>query len=332
MRNSHSQVFSTGLVTLGNEPDQPTPPYHGAGWEAHLAPQARRPPTISHGEEVVLHAKSWGSAQRALDLIRGCHQLLRGGPDVVGIESIAHNTQEPRWMDEDDRKRLSGTVYSTSDFPLACALAARASRHRRWAYGVAKYSFSLSTYSVHHVDLEPWRSAYLGISKFPRDHVLFSHAIIAAYSVVEDLGLQVRASSKNPSRINGKWNPAVKRDLEERLSNSCVDLGETILWTIRGPMRKIEKRRAMPAGEMAPWSARVVRDSEIPVVDAIAYSEWLRSCVASHGVKDLAKTLSPYDVINVQHLARRLLLESLGFWRWYLKKGQRRPAASCRTD
>jgi hypothetical protein len=57
-------------------------------------------------------------------------------------------------------------------------------------------------------------------------------------------------------------------------------------------------------------------DSEIPVIDAIAYAEWLRSGVASHAVNDLTPVLSPYDVINVQHVARRLLLETLGFWRW----------------
>jgi hypothetical protein len=315
MKPRHSCRFWTGFVTVGDEPYQPTPPFNGAGWQAALALQRKKPSTVHGGQEVVLYASSWASAQRALDLIHGYHLLLRGDPDVFDFDLIAHNAQEPSWMDKDERDALVNKTYSTSDFPLACAVAAKASRLRKWVYAVSKYKFSLSLYSVHHVDLEPWRSPHLRISSFPADHVTFSHAIVSAYSVLEDMGLQVGASRKNPSRINGRWNPVVKQNLEERLSKSGVDLGETLLWTARGPARRIEIRRPLPPGTKAPWSGWVVRDLEIEVVDAIAYAEWLRSCVASHGVKDLARVLSPYDVTNVQHLARRLFLECLGFWR-----------------
>lgn len=172
----------------------------------------------------------------------------------------------------------------------------------------------------HHVDLDPWRSPHLAISGFPSDHVIFSYAIISAYSVVEDLGLQIRASQNKPSRINGRWNPVVKQNLEQRLTKSGVDFMETILWTLRGSKRRIEIRRPVPIATKAPWAAWIVRNSELKITDAIAYAAWLRDRVASHGVKDLTQVLSPYDVINVQHLARRLLLESLGFWRWQEKE------------
>lgn len=316
MKPRHCYKFWTGMITLGDEPFQLAPPFNGAQWQATLVSQRKKPHTIYRGQEVVLYASSWVSAQRALDLIHGCHQLIRGDPDVFSIHLIANNAQEPDWMHEDERKELITKTYATSDFPLACAVAAKASRRRRWVYAVFKYKFSLSLYSVHHVDLEPWKSRHLGVSSFLGDHVMFSHAIISAYSVLEDLGLNVAASSKNPSRVKGRWNPIVKQKLEGRLVKSGVDLGETILWTARGSKRRIETRRPLPSGTKPPWSAWIVRDTEIEVVDAIAYAEWLRSCVASHAVKDLTRVLSPYNVINVQHLARRLLLECLGFWRW----------------
>jgi len=304
------------MITLGDEPLQPSPPFKGAGWNAMLAPPRKSSPSLQDGKEVVLHASSWACAQRALDLIRGCHQLLLGDPDVFKISLIANNDEQPDWMRKEEREALLKEAYNTSGFALACAVAAKASRRRRWVYAVAKYKFSLSLYSVHHVDLEPWRSRHLAVSSFPCDHVMFAHAIILAYSVVEDLGLTVRSSPQNPSKIKGKWNPVVKQNLEERLTKAGVDLGETVLWTVRGPKRRIEYRKPLPSGIKAPWSAWIVRDTEIPMVDAIAYAEWLRSCVASHGMKDLTQVLSPYDVINVQHVARRLLLEALGFWRW----------------
>lgn len=312
--------YWTGLITLGDEPFQPKPPFTGAGWRATLAPQRRDPPSVYRGREVVLHAKSWASAQRALELIQGCHQLLFAEPPVFPVHPIAHNSTEPQWMEEQQRQAQVEKTSTTSDFPLACAVAARSSRRRKWVYAVAKYKFSLSLYAVHHVDLEPFRSPHLRLSSFPGDHVMFSHAIISAYSVVEDLGLQVRASSSKPSRIRGEWNPVVKQDLEHRLSDSGVGIGETIVWTVRGPKRKTEMKRAVPVAARALWSGWNVHDAELHITDAIAYAAWLRDCVASHGVKDLTRALSPYDVVNVQHLARRLLLESLGFWGWQEKE------------
>jgi hypothetical protein len=304
------------MITLGDEPYHPEPPFKGVGWKAGFAAQRRDPPLAYKGKEIVLYARSWPSAQRALDLIQGCHQLVVGDPPVFPDHLIAHNDSEPEWMKPEERTAQVRETWSTAGIPLACAVAARASCRRRWVYAVAKYKFSLSLYSVHHIDLEPWKAPHLAVSSFPGDHVMFSHAIISAYSVVEDLKLTVQASPQRPSRINGQWNPEVKQDLEDRLVNAGVDLHERILWTVRGPKRKIENRRALTGGTPAPWSAWIVRDSEVPIIDAIAYAGWLRSGVASHAANDLTSVLSPYDVINVQHVARRLLLETLGFWRW----------------
>jgi hypothetical protein len=289
---------------------------------ATLAPQRKDPPTVCGGKEIVIYARSWVSAQRALDLIHGCHQLVFDTPPIISVHPIAHNETEPGWMQEDDRRRAEMTL-STSDFPLACAIAAKASRRRQWVYAIAKFKFSQSLYSVHHMDLEPWYSQHLPISSFPDDHIMFSHAVISAYSVLEDLGLELRASASSPSRINGNWNPVVKQDLDLRLAKAGVGLGETLLWTVRGPKRRIERRRPIPPATKAPWSGWFVRDSELMVADAIAYADWLRDRVASHAAKDLTRALSPYDVVNVQHLARRLLLECLGFWCWHEKRRTR---------
>ena len=278
----------------------------------------RRGDDLFPNKEVVIHAGSWEMAQRALSLIQACMLLATGEPALWDPdEHIAHNDDEPEWLPEERRALLAGRYVSTSGFPFACSIAAKASRRLKRVYAISKYKFSVSLYSVHHVDLEPYRSQHLPVSQFPGDHVMFSYAIISAYSALEDVGLELRASAKRPSRVNGEWNLVVREELEGRLKRSGVDLSETILWTVRGPARKTELKRAISCVERAPWSAGpMVRDCELEIVDAIAYADWLRDCVASHGVKDLTKVLSPYDVINVQHLTRRLLLETLGYWRW----------------
>ncbi|MGH9612079.1 MAG: hypothetical protein ACRD4P_03255, partial [Bryobacteraceae bacterium] len=64
-----------------------------------------------------------------------------------------------------------------------------------------------------------------------------------------------------------------------------------------------------------PWAQWDVRDALVELVDAIAHVSWLRSKISSHRMKhDLVQLVSVYDVANAQFLARRLLLESLGFW------------------
>ncbi len=307
------------MITLRDGSFQPAPPFTGAGWQATLSPQRSKTHKIQGGKEVILHASSWASAQRALDLICSCHQLVQG-PRANDLTLVANNADEPDWMPQDERKNLSRQFFATSDLPLACAIAAKASRRRKWVYGVAKYTFSVSLYRIHPMDLEPRHSPHFSVSSFPSDHVRFSYSIISAYSVIEDLGLEVRASPKKPSRVKNEWNLVVKQDLEQRLSKDGVDLLETFPWIVRGSKRKIEAHRPVPTGRKAPWSDWIVRDSELQVVDAIAYAGWLRSSIASHGVKDLTRNLSPYDVVNVQDLARRLLLESLGFWRFSEKK------------
>jgi hypothetical protein len=275
---------------------------------------------VQNGREIVINSKSWHRAQYALNLILSSILLYSGNPPLFEMDLVAHNDDEPEFHDPVYRKAITEKYMGTSNIPIACAITAKASRKRKWVYAVTKYKFSTSLYGVFHVDLEPFRSPHLAVSPFPEDHVIFSHAIVSAYSAIEDLGLEIRASQKRPSRINGKWNPIVRKDVEDRLEAANIDLNETILWTIRGPRRKIEKKRGFPVLEKASWAGGPVRDAEIEIIDAIAYTDWLRDCVASHGVKELTKVLSPYDVVNVQHLTRRLILESIGYWRYYEKQ------------
>ena len=90
-------------------------------------------------------------------------------------------------------------------------------------------------------------------------------------------------------------------------------------WHLRDTPTIIERTRRPSIIRKTEWSGFKVRDSYIEIIDAIAYASWLRSRISSHRLSNLAKSLTIYDVANVQHLSRRLLLERLGFWRNYLR-------------
>ena len=312
--------YRTGLLSAEDD-YSPAPPYYGRGWRATWEKQRRKYPPTS-GKEVILYAAKWQTAQKGLNLIHASLYLTHGNPPLLDHTLIAKGPGEPGFQLPEERRARRQQYLSMCDIALACALAAKASTNSKYAYAISKYNFSMRLYSVFSVDLEPHRSPHLSLSPFADDHVMFSHAIMAAYSAVEDLGLDIRASAKNPSRIGGKWNPVVLADVDERLRQAKVNTGETILFSLRGPPKRTERERPLPAVKSAPWARGHVRDVELSVVDAIAHASWLRSKTAAHRTNKMTRSLSPYDVVNVQHLARRLILESLGYWRLHERRAR----------
>lgn len=302
----------------------PSPPFKGKAWHIDFEEYTRNK-YQQNQQEIIIYASNRQSAQKVLNLITSSLELYGGQPisPFGDIDLFAYNDEEIKKLDEEELAELRFKSFSTSGIPAACLIAAKASYRKKYVYAIAKYNFSVSLYSQFGVELEPWSAPHLPVSVHPEDHIAFSHAIISAYSVLEELGLEIRASSKKPSMIDGKWNPVVKKDLEQRLQKAGVDLSDKLLWTLRGPRRKIEKKRQIPIFEKMRWSAGPVRDSTVEIVDAIAYTSWLRSFVASHKVKEITEVISPYDVINTQHLARRLLLEPFGIWKDFFKKLKR---------
>jgi len=314
--------YKTGLLFSGRlNPKDPKPPYKGKAWRATIETFKRKSSLLKGQKEIIISAKSRETAQRTLNLILASNYLFDGDPPLFSVDLVAFRERDLKNFDKNERLLVESKSFGTIRFPIACAIAAKASFRSSLVYAILKYNFSISLYSVCLVDLDPSHSAsYIPISIYPSDHIRFCHCIISAYSVLEDLGLEVRASEKQPSFINGKWNLVVKNELDKRLKNAGIDLNETYCWTMRGLRKRLIEIEGPPhILKKESWAYGDVRDSEMEVIDAIAHVSWLRSYVSSHKTKDVTKVLSPYDVINSQHLARRLLLEKLGFWRYYDK-------------
>jgi hypothetical protein len=58
-----------------------------------------------------------------------------------------------------------------------------------------------------------------------------------------------------------------------------------------------------------------VRDVELSLIDGIAMASWLRSKVSTHRFSEKVRSLTPYDIHNVQSLARLLLLGRCKLWK-----------------
>jgi len=265
--------------------------------------------------EIIIEATSIRKAQYALDLINAAICLVESVP----IFSLRDLTVYPINSKERPLYKTTAHGFSTFGILTACKIAAQISFDVSDVNAVIKYFLSCDSFCMHWIDLDPSHSPNIPLSPFPYDYLRYGNAIIQAYSVIEELELAVNASVEKPSFKDKKWNPVVKKDLEDRLINAGIDLNDLIVWQRRGRVKaiedKLDSRRIRENTKKTPWTRGTVRDYEIPIIDAISDISWIRSCVASHKSKTLIRSLSVYDVDNAQHLARRLLLEKLGFWK-----------------
>jgi hypothetical protein len=327
-----TRTYFTGLVTSDQPGTYPPPPWAGAGWRAELQPERPgRGTTIAHyrigdreitvnGMEVIVHASSRITAQRAVDSIWAALHLLQGNPPFVDAPvAVPTDEQDAEGLADEELPSFKAYRLNTPNISLAAYAGAKASRRRDLTYALALYHLSQSIHSNYWAQLDPHQHRNISLSPFPGDHVRFAYAIVTAYAVLEQLGVEVRATQASPSRIGGAWNPVVKADLEKRLRGIGVDLSDSALLNLRGTVTRLEKTR--PKKDVlrrASWSDGRVRDVEVEVVDAIAHLSWIRSKVAAHRMqRDLVPSLSVYDVGNAHYLARRVLSAALGLWRFY---------------
>ena len=212
-------------------------------------------------------------------------------------------------------KHNQRSFFSTTGITAACRFAALASR-ASLSYAMHKLAFSYRSAGAHHMDMHPrYSRREFGVQKDPIGHVRIANAITLAYSAIEEMQLELRASRENPSRLkDGSWNPVVREDLERRLSQAKIDTTDSFVWTLRGPKTRIERSRQIPSIGKTKWTYGVVRDRQVSIIDALAYASWLRSTTTTHRFTSASASLTVYDAFNVQSLARRLLMERFGFW------------------
>jgi hypothetical protein len=306
------RLYYTGIFPAEDN----LPDVSGQGWKAILVPcrKAWEYPWTENDKEIGILAHSRSTAQKALNYI--CDSLLVIFSDLAlvdgGLEAVP---SDPSELEEYEHQREMAIEpephrHSSRGFPLACHMAARVSRHRKYIYALALMRQSQKLHFNHPMDMHPKYYPYEHRSVQPIDHVRFAYAIVTAYAVLEQLGLDLRGGAFH----KGKWIQRMRGELENRLGMAGVDPDETIMWLIRGGKARLESRRTLTIAKKCSWARGRVRDSEVLFVDAIAEVRWLRSGVSAHKIDDMAAVLSTHDVANAQHLARVLFLKRLGYY------------------
>jgi hypothetical protein len=320
----------------------PPPPYRGRGWEATLRvldvtrtaarPAWEEPSRLHHttpvirterlttgaikhtfAPEVVIKAQSRQNAQRALNMITAAKTLL-DGDFILGNTSVAIPDDPTDYEDLSSREygaALSDT-RAAQGYGRATAIAAKATQKKQWMAALARYWLSLRDCSIPVIETDPSHGQNFTVETDPFNHAIMAQAIVTAFSAIEDLGLKIVSSG--PPKPDGKRNPATLDRLNRALVKANIDPSDPIVWMVRNSPRRMERKHGARAGSRPSWARGSTRDRNVPIVDAIYEATALRNQAGAHKLSDLTRSLTAHDVINVQHLVRRLLLETFGFW------------------
>ena len=317
--------YYSGYIDLDCKSDYGKQPYKGKYFSIYFDTPPKSRNSIGGGmcKEAIIQTSNFKKAIKVVELISASLTLLNAELHEADHTSILPFSLEERKLlskeYEIQEELIGNKLQSLPGIFLACQISCKASFRRAYYNALLKYQLGNYLFSITPIELDPSHSPYYKLSPFPSDYVRFAYGIIAFYSVVEELGFGIKATNKNPSFIYGKWNPIVRKDLEERLKKGGINTQELFSWILRSTPTNIE-RHLLKSGKLKPvkkssWARRDVRDSEIELIDAILLVSNLRSAISSHKFSKFVESLSIYDVSNANYLARRLLRERLGFWR-----------------
>jgi|GEM_PF-6309417 len=275
-----------------------------------------------HGRLLVLN-ENQGDAANIIQLICAANIILEGTAPQYrypqqGFEIPCVPAERDEIFERVFRtEAFYGVFLHRETLPVAVAIAAAAWSNSSIIYAIHKLAQSYMTESVTPHSMHPRHGQTF--AKHTSDfasHVGTSVAINLAYSAIQELGLDVRSSSRNPRWLDKRefiWNPSVLADLEDRLEESGIERDRTIDWMIRGEKSEVEVHPLRPT--LAEYSdGETIRDRELSLPDAINSCEYLRNFMTAHAFSSSTPRLGPYEVYNTQQVARFLILSKCGLW------------------
>lgn len=277
--------------------------------------------------EIIIYARSQDQADVAAMLLYASETIINAHVNpIVGWAPYAAELKTDRSMGSAENVLDNGPKIGAqfSGVVDVAGLAVRLARRKYLTDSAFYFLASVYSFSLPPMDLHPkYGNETIAKQRNPMHRVWEAQSLFAAFQAIDALGLTVTGASKDaPSVKGGKWNQDIRSDLEGRLSKIGVAPSKTILWHRRGPSTSIQRKlqQRTTSAINAQWNWGPIRDQNIAVVDAINHAQWLRSNVAAHSARKRLSQLHPIDVLNVQSLARFLIMSAAGFPWWNERK------------
>lgn len=268
--------------------------------------------------ELIIEAPTPEDAKNDLALIHAGLKLGWPDPDFGsrGLDFPIEYSSEasplimarPFWDQFTLEDRLDIGLYTLS----------KAKGNPQYTYALEKYKFSLDLDAITaHSGHPRYGQIFENETKIHATHVHQLTSIIMAYSAIEEMGCEIRASRENPRFIKGKWNPKVWDEAAERLSAKGIDMDRKFTWIMRGNETPIHKEIPGDFGTPSKENdGETIKDRDMHIIEALQMASWLRNEVASHKFRELSPFISPYDVHNAQTAARIIIMQCLGVWEY----------------
>lgn len=301
--------------------------FKNIGKEAHFQTTVSKAITRTNFFSLIVYSCDFDLALHIVDLIKSSMTIL-SSEKTYDLESIK-NALLSSWNKKVDnpntyRLRIPGAYFSyTPDLYFATQMASIAFDNAKKENALFKYDMARDLTEVNPLDLSPTND-WVERVYYHSEHLKFGYSIITCHSILEELGLEIKASKQQPSTVEdgAKWNKIVHADLSDRLKKSGINPESTFPWLVRGKYNRPFKL-AVNCSRGCDWSdGDVVRDFLITICDAILELDFIRDRIASHGVQERIYELTIYDVENAYALLREILLKyffqnNKSFISWY---------------
>ncbi|MBU1828174.1 MAG: hypothetical protein KJ731_06825 [Alphaproteobacteria bacterium] len=272
-------------------------------------------------------------ADNIIQLVCAANVILEGFPVIKSPPAFGFKLSD----NEADREITFKNVFRSDGFfqwftyrqtlPVAVAIAAEAWRDKKLVYAIHKLAMSYDTECVTPWSMHPrYGQVFEKHTESFASHVGTSVAINLAYSAIEELDLGVKASPDKPRSIGKgtfEWSPEVLEPFKARLRKAGIDPEKTIDWVSRGDQSEVSVYEML--NQPTEYSDGVeVRDRKVSLPDAINFCEFLRNTMTAHAFSSKSQRLGPYEVYNVQQVARFLILSKCNLWNTWTEELRKR--------
>ena len=275
-------------------------------------------------QRIIIRANSQELAENVKDLIYAANNLVypdssedRGAGFLIGLKSESKSSF-----------KLNEKPYSLNFIKLENALIAfkiiqRIFQDKDLIYSLIKYNLScnLDSFTPHSTNPNYGQVFPNYYSDF-QYHVNAAYSINVAYSIIEELQLDIRSSPSNPTFNPSKtdFNEIVRDNLENRLNRINISTRDGYSWIMRGELSLLQRDIKPSFGVRIFPNHNVLFDERVELIEAIQRARYIRNFITAHKFRDITEFISPYDVFNIQTLARKLFLNKLGLWSEIINK------------
>ena len=158
-------------------------------------------------KEAIIQTNSIENAIKVLELISASLTLLNAELYEADRTSILpFSLEDRRLMSQEimlEEEMVGNQIHAIPQVSIACQIACKASFRSTYYNALLKYQLGNYLCSITPIELDPSHSPYYKLSSFRSDYVKLAYAVIAFYSVIEELGFEIRASEKNQVLLMG---------------------------------------------------------------------------------------------------------------------------------